>query len=158
LIGTRSKEALQGIGEITIVVYNVNGSKQGAEPSDFRSSESLEPIFGGRNCGSNLVDLLVGTGTHLNTSELGSYTCRSATNVVDARNLALVTTVVAVEELLDQVSLDTSQHLFDRAVGDVRVFDSYGSLENADTLRVLIEDGVNVFSSPEGILNEYHIS
>jgi hypothetical protein len=60
--------------------------------------------------------------------------------------------VIAVEQLLDKSRLDTTQHLLNGTVGNLGVPGGNGSLENADTLRVLVENGVDILDIRERVL------
>jgi hypothetical protein len=73
-------------------------------------------------------------------------------DVVNSRDLGLVSGVVSVEQLPDGLGLDAAKDLLDRPVGSGAVLDGNGSLEVADPLGVRIEDGVDVLDGPEGVL------
>ena len=68
--------------------------------------------------------------------------------VLDRRDLGLVTAVQTVNELVDEHGGDVPEQILNRLVLDLRVVDSDGALQNADTLRVLVEDGVDVLGLP----------
>ena len=72
--------------------------------------------------------------------------------VVNSGNLARVAAVDPLGELLDQGRDDVAEDVLDGLILDLSVLDSDGALEDADTLRVLVEDGLNIFSCPERIL------
>lgn len=72
--------------------------------------------------------------------------------VVDSRDVGSVSTVRTLKEVLDEDVGDVVEHLLDGLVLHRGVLDGDGTLENADTLRVLVEDGIDILSGPERVL------
>jgi hypothetical protein len=74
------------------------------------------------------------------------------TDIIDDRNLGSVSPIVTIEDVLRESLFDVSEKILDRLVGYFCVSRSDGSLKDTDTLRILIEDGFDVFGGPERVL------
>jgi hypothetical protein len=71
---------------------------------------------------------------------------RLRAHVVDSRYFARITPINTTNKLVDESRCDVAKDILDRLVFNFRMIDSDRALKNADTLRVLIEDGLDVFS------------
>ena len=158
LVGTRSEESLHGVGDVSRSLDVVDRRENSSKPSDLGTGESLEPLVDGRKrrlVRSELVDGLSRLGRRDGDSgERGRADDGFGSDVVDRRDLGLVSTVVPIEELLGELGFDVSEDLSDGFVDDCRVSNGDGSLEDADSLRVSIEDGLDILGGPEGVLRE----
>ena len=65
--------------------------------------------------------------------------------VIDRRDTRFISTVEFFENLLGERLLNVAEHVGDRFLCRSAVLDSHRTLENRDTLRVLIEDGFDIF-------------
>ena len=48
--------------------------------------------------------------------------------------------------------LDATEHLLDRAISNAGALNGDRSLKNRDALRVLVENRVDIFCSPKGVI------
>jgi predicted deacetylase len=77
--------------------------------------------------------------------------------MVNSRNLGLVA-CIATFKAVNERRVNIAKEVLGRLVLHIRVFHGDRTLENADTLRVLIKDGLDIFSSPKGILDNFNQS
>jgi hypothetical protein len=155
LVGSRGEKASHRVGDVGGALDEVDRGKEGSEPANLGTGEGLEPsVDRGKGRGfSELVDGLAGLGRDLDARERSGRDDRLlSSDVVDSRDLGLVSAVVSVEQFLGEPGLDAAEELLDRLVGSSAVLDGDGSLENADSLGVGIEDGVDVLGGPERVL------
>ena len=125
------------------------GSEESAGPAELRTGNGVKP---GRGLRERLAED-VGRCVARNRGSNGrGGRTRDRGEILDGGDLRLVAIVEARNELLDEERGDVAQKILDRLVLDLRVLDSDGSLENANTLRVLVEDGIDVLGGPKGVL------
>lgn len=74
---------------------------------------------------------------------------RTSSKEVDHGNLAEVSAVGALKEFLSKQRDDIAEELLDGLILDNGVLGGDGSLENADALRILVENGLDILGSPE---------
>jgi len=65
--------------------------------------------------------------------------------VIDRRDARFVSTVEFIENLLGERLLNVAEHVGDRFLCRSAVLDGHGTLKNRDSLRILIEDGFDIF-------------
>jgi hypothetical protein len=125
--------------------------EESAQPVETRTSEGLQPEGGIRKRRANIVDDLIvrkrATYTELRDDSFRERN-RLRAKVVKGGDFALVATIKPVEEFLRKERCDIAEQVLDRLIFDDGVLNSNGTLENANTLRVLIEDSLNILSRP----------
>src|SRR5258708_4631496 len=155
LMSTRSEEALEGISNVSGALNNVGRAEESTEPSNLGPSKSLEPFLSWRNRRSNLVSNNILYRSDLNIVYLHDVRVdlrRRGANVINDRNFALITIIVAIEELLDEGIFNTTEHFLDRDVGDFGVLGGDGSLEDTDPLRILVKNCLDILGGPKRVL------
>jgi hypothetical protein len=80
-----------------------------------------------------------------------------ATKVLRDRNRRLVVVVQVVGQERNVTLVDTVENLLDRLVDDGRELGCSGTLENASTANILINDGIEILRLPEGVLLEVEL-
>lgn len=65
--------------------------------------------------------------------------------VIDRRDTRFISTVEFFENLLGERFLNVAEHVGDRLLRRSAVLDGHRTLEDRDTLRILIEDGFDIF-------------
>ena len=60
--------------------------------------------------------------------------------------------VDTLKKPVDERGIDVTEHVLNGLVLDFRVFSSDGALQDADTLRILVENGLDVLHPPKRIL------
>jgi len=154
-MSTRSEKALEGISNVSGALNNVGRAEESTEPSNLGPSKSLEPFLSWRNRRSNLVSNNILYRSDLNIVYLHDVRVdlrRRGANVINDRNFALITIIVAIEELLDEGIFNTTEHFLDRDVGDFGVLGGDGSLEDTDPLRILVKNCLDILGGPKRVL------
>ena len=72
--------------------------------------------------------------------------------IINDGDFVLIAIVTTLEDTVNKSIIDVSEQLFNRLVLDLGVLDRNRSLENADTLRVLVDDSLDIFGCPERVL------
>jgi len=72
--------------------------------------------------------------------------------VIDRNDLRSIAVVVTVEEPLDEVAGDVAEHVLDRFVPDLGMGSGYRTLEDTNTLWILVETCIDVLCLPQRIL------
>ena len=149
LTTARSEEAAKWVIDVCRTLDDDVRSEESADPTELRTGDSLQP---GRGLRETLAED-VGCSVARNGRDNGSADrTGDGAEVLDRGDLRLVAIVQASDELLDEERGDVAQEVLDRLVLDLGVLDSDGALENANTLRVLVEDGIDVLGGPKRVL------
>lgn len=151
----RCEETAEGVVNVCSTTDDDGRDEKSTEPVKTRTSEGFEPERTLRERAANGVDnLLLRDGT-LDAEGLCDVRRERdglSTKVVENGDFALITTVQPVEQLLREERSDVAKQVLDGLILDDGVLDGDRTLQDADSLRVLVEDRVNVLSSPERIL------
>lgn len=159
----RRENPLDGVGEGLLAVGDADVGEESLEPSELGSSEGVEPLARGRKDAVDGVDVLLSTlrqrldgvgDVVLGEEGRGVDHFRGGGEVIDGRDGRGVVVVELLEELVGERRLDATEHRGDGLLGRLAVLDGDGSLEDADTLSVLVEDGLDVLRLPERVLLE----
>jgi hypothetical protein len=82
----------------------------------------------------------------LNTRKRGRG--RRNTEIVRSGDLRFVAAILTLEEALDEGRVDVAEKVFDGLILDLRVLDSDRSLEDTNSLRILVKDSVYIPCCP----------
>lgn len=149
------EDSPEGVGDVASALDDVNRGQSSTKPANVGTRNNLEPVI---KSGDVLADL---EGPDVARDGLGNETSLGLTGFgadkVNLGNLALVIVVELLQDLLDQESFNVTKHVLDGFVNNSSVLDGHGALEDTDPLGVLVEDGFNIFGSPERVLLEPHL-
>ncbi|GFZ49402.1 hypothetical protein JCM24511_07522 [Saitozyma sp. JCM 24511] len=152
LASTGAEDATERVAEVSVAVDNVDAGQSGAQPADVVAGDKLEPVVNGGDSLADLESTDVAGDSLLDEARLDSD--RLGADVVDSRDLRLVAVVVALEDLARKQAFDVTKEVLDGLIGNSRVLDGDGTLEDTYTLRVLVKDGIDVLGGPERVLLE----
>lgn len=156
----RCQDPLDGVRQRLLSMRDGDVGEERLEPTELGTREGIEPLAGRRKDPIDVVDVLgsrIGRFDRVRdvaAVEEGGVDRRGrGGEVVDHGDRRRVAVVVLVEELGRERRLDAAEEFADRLLGRRAVLDGDGTLEDADSLGVLVEDGLNVVGLPEGVLN-----
>ena len=153
LTSTRGEDTTKGIMNIGRALNNGCRSQKGAEPAELRTTQSLQPGRSLRQVGAELISDGGPSLCALDARQVLGDGLGSSCEVLDDRDRRNVATIRTFEKTLHEGLVDVSEQFFNGLILLDRPLRGYRSLEDANTLRILIEDGFNVFGSPQGVLN-----
>ncbi|KAH0356649.1 beta subunit of fatty acid synthase, partial [Aureobasidium melanogenum] len=159
---TRSwvKDTVHRVGVESLALDKYVCSEEGVSPRVALTGEQRHPRVSLRKCCARgcrkTVDGLVVELRHGQTLNIDLIAGLEelSTEVLNDRNLGLITAVEVLKQVLDVALVHTIENLLDRLVDLGRVLDSHRTLENTGSANVLADNSGKVFGLPERILLE----
>ena len=148
------KETADGVVNVRRPANDGAAGEKSPQPAKVRTGEIIQPKTCIRDWGRGME---YETAFSFSGLEETGGRGRRRSEVIDRRDLRSIPVVVAVEEPLDEVLGDISEHVLDRFVLDLGMGSRNRTLEDTNALWILVENCIDVLRLPQRILRGVRI-